>query len=88
MQDGFKALLASTPEIVPGSKWRVIEVTIRDKPEFKALEDDRERQRLFVNYVQVRAICCEWRVGPCMPTCGVWHAHVRVHEGRLWWWCS
>jgi hypothetical protein len=39
------------------SKWRIMEPLLRLHPEFNAVEDERERQRLFEDYVDVRVFC-------------------------------
>jgi FF domain len=48
-------MLKRVTEIDGLSKWRIIEPLLRHHPEFHAVEDDRERQRLFEDYVDVRA---------------------------------
>lgn len=50
------AMLKSTPEVDANARWRLVEPLIRLKPEFIALEDDRERQRVFEEVVEVHVI--------------------------------
>ncbi len=58
LQADFMEMLRTTPEIDSLARWRLIEPFLRLKPQFNAIEDDRERQRRFEDYVEVSVAAC------------------------------
>ena len=70
LQTAYEAMLRSVKEIDSNSKWRIMEPMLRLYPQFFDVEDERERQRLFEDYVEVCAAVFYGRVfelADCTP---------------------
>ncbi|KAI9024063.1 hypothetical protein DFJ74DRAFT_705791 [Hyaloraphidium curvatum] len=50
-REAYRAMLESMPEIKPTTRWRRALSRIKDKPEFLAIANDKEREELFEQYV-------------------------------------